>query len=118
MIAPGTKAKLARVSVSHIVVTERGPLDVERVRFYAGKLNDAPEHDLSPVHLAPFTPSVDDGDDTKAPQCGMWQLLDGRHRFVAALLAGRAHVPALLYSEPDWPCYESRTSEDGWVSLA
>lgn len=117
MLAPGSKVKVARVSVSHIVVSERGPLDRERVAFYVDKLVSAPEHALSPVHLAPFTPTSGDDIGTKAPDAHMWQLLDGRHRFVAALLAGRTHVPALLFSEPDWPCYPTRTSDDGWVQL-
>lgn len=101
MIVPGTKFQLARVPIQNIVVTEHQIRYPEKVTHYFHRLLDNPGQDLDMIRLAPYNPV----NDSKEPT-GMYQILDGHHRYVAHILAGRTHVLALILVEPDWPGYD------------
>ena len=101
--------RLAIVPIERIVVTEHQPRYPERVLHYHRLLSDPDHagHRLGPpVSLAHFTPDDDaEGGGTKSPEAGMYQLLDGHHRYLASVLAGRSDILALLIEEPGEPGY-------------
>lgn len=108
MIKPGTYVKIALVPIERIVVTEHQKRYPERVIHYLKLLLDPRYADEHPgyVHLAPY------GD----PALGMYTLLDGHHRYVASIIAGRAHVLAMIEIEPGWQGYtEAVAAGDGLI---
>lgn len=96
MIVPGTRVRMARVPIEQIVVSEHQARYVERVLHYVRLLAD-PQHAASHpgfIHLAPY-----------GPEAGRYTILDGHHRFLAHVIAGRAEVLALILIEPGQPGY-------------
>lgn len=106
MIVPGTRFAVAEVPIERIVVTETGqsryPL---RVTHYVGLLSDPAHQDnfAGLVHLAPY--GMHARDRGELPR-RMYTLLDGHHRYVASIIAGRKTILALILVEPGWPEYD------------
>lgn len=119
MVIPGTRFRVALIPLSRIVVTEHQPRNPARVRFYHDLLAARPDAHVSMIHLAPYQPSdlAPDG-GTKHTSAGLWQILDGHHRYVAHILAGRSHILALCVSEPGWPDHDAASADDGWMEVA
>ncbi|MBF6588945.1 MAG: hypothetical protein IVW57_00255 [Ktedonobacterales bacterium] len=94
MIIPETRYVVARVPLSHIVLTEHQVRYPARVLHYL-RLLTAPGNerkDTGPVTLAPHHRGKR-GEQYFTP-------LDGHHRYLAHVLAGRSAVLALIEIEP------------------
>lgn len=103
MIVPGTRIYLAEVPVERIVISECQPRYPDRVNHYFNLLSD-PRHADSfagLVHLAPYGVNTLTGKQ-------QYTLLDGHHRYLASVIAGRRTVLALIFVELDWPEYAER----------
>ena len=92
MIIPGTRFRVERVPLSRIVFRMTERRYPERVMEYYRRLVERPEHDVI-VHLEPLPD-------------GYYAPLDGHHRTLASVLAGRSDVLALVIIEPGQPGYE------------
>ena len=101
MIVPGTRVRLAHVPLERILVTECQRRYPERVLHYVRLLSDPAhaDHAAGFVHLAPYGTREPDGTP-------LYTVLDGHHRYVAHLLAGRTRVLALILVEPGQPGYD------------
>lgn len=89
MIMAGTRFAVVRVPMERIVVSEHQARYPERVLHYVRLLSD-PCHatsDTGPIALA-------------AVGRGLYRILDGHHRYVAHIIAGRTDILALLEIEP------------------
>lgn len=102
MIIPNTRFTLALVPIERIIVTEHQPRYAEQVLHYYRLLSDPAHRDAHAglVHLAPYGVNSATGKQ-------LFTLLDGHHRYLASILAGRAQVLALILVEPGWPEYET-----------
>lgn len=101
MIIPGTRIALAEVPVERIVISETQARYPDRVNHYFTLLSD-PAHarDFAGlVHLAPY------GGNVKTLET-LYTILDGHHRLLASVMAGRRTVLALIFVEPGWPEYD------------
>lgn len=85
MIARDARLRIARVPLSRIVVTEYQTRYPDRVLHYV-RLLTAPEHARSDPGLITLKPRADGS--------GYYELLDGHHRYVAAILCGRCDLHA------------------------
>lgn len=86
MIRDGAALSIVRVDLSLISVTEAQRRFPERAIHYANLMADHPLADAGVVHLKPLAD-------------GRYELLDGHHRFVAAILVGRRDLLALVVDE-------------------
>jgi hypothetical protein len=104
MIGPQTRLRLARVPLARIVVTECQPRYPERALHYVALLRDE-------SHVAAYAGVVSLAFQDVTFQDGLplYTLLDGHHRFVAAILAGRSELLALIHLEPGQPGYDRVT---------
>jgi hypothetical protein len=95
MIAPGTRITIVVVPLEQIVVTEHQRRYPEQAWRYARLLDDPTyaDHFAGIVSLAPTG-----GYDAQGEP--IYTLLDGHHRYVASILAGRAHLLAAIHSPP------------------
>lgn len=89
MIVQGTQFRVERVPLSRIVVTMQERRYPARVQEYYERLTD-PQHAQDDVllHLSPL------------PDAGYYTPLDGHHRLLALLMAGRRDTLALIIIEP------------------
>lgn len=92
MIIPDTRFALARVPIDHIIITEFQPRYPDRLMHYYRLLRDPQNANNYPgfVHLKVCEPVGS----------GLYNIIDGHHRYLASVLAGRDHVLALILAEP------------------
>lgn len=90
MITRGSLLRVERVPLARITVTEHQTRYPERVLHYVALMLAAPTADAGVVSLKPRC----DGSD-------YYEILDGHHRYCAAILTGRADVLALIVTEPN-----------------
>jgi hypothetical protein len=106
MIAPDTRFRIARVPLARIVVTEHQPRYPDRALHYHQLLSDPQYSNASEryatgiVHLAPY------GHVAPPHDSDIYTLLDGHHRYVGHILAGRADILALIEVLPGQPGYD------------
>lgn len=79
-----------RVPLSRIVVTEYQPRYIRRVIHY-WRLLVNPRHLGHDAGIVMLTPCGD---------AGLLTLLDGHHRYLAAIIAGRSDVLAIIHYPP------------------
>jgi hypothetical protein len=90
MITPGTQIRLALVPIERIVVTEHQPRFRERVLHYYRLLQD-------PAHAHEYPGFV----TLRRTVRGQLTILDGHHRYLAHVMAGRTHILALIHTLPN-----------------
>lgn len=90
MITRDSTLALARIPLAHITVTEAQARYPDRVLHYVSLMRAQPTADAGVVSVKPR------GDGS-----GYYELLDGHHRFCAAILCGRADVLALIITETE-----------------
>jgi hypothetical protein len=91
VIRPATRFRIARVPLAQIVITTVEPRYQKRMSEYAKRLTDAPDEDvLIALGIAGVTTAG----------LPLYYVQDGRHRFLASLLAGRPDVLGLIHYEP------------------
>lgn len=95
MIAPGTELHIVVVRLSQIVVTQCQERFPERALHYYRLLSDPAHagHHAGVVHLAPYGVN-------SATHEPLYTLLDGHHRFCAAILCGRETLLGVLHIAP------------------
>lgn len=97
MIVPGTQIRLALVPIERIVVSEHQPRFRERVLHYYRLLIDpAHAHEYPGFVTLRALRRTEDADI-------LYTVLDGHHRYLAHIMAGRTHVLALIHTPPDAP---------------
>lgn len=82
MVPRDAELSIARLSVSDLLVEELVPGDPERVLLYVGLLKGNPDQDTDPIVVA--------------PKGGRYVIKNGRHRFMAHILAGRPTICAVV----------------------
>lgn len=92
MIVAGTRLRIRRVPLERIVVSEHQVRYPDRVLHYVRLLSD-PAHAQSDPGLVALAPIGR----------GLYTLLDGHHRYVAAILTGRCDLLAVIHTEPTEP---------------
>lgn len=100
MITRDSSLALARIPLARITVTEHQPRFPDRVLHYVALMRAHPEDDAGVVSLKPR------GDGS-----GYYELLDGHHRYCAAILCGRVDLLALIITAPS-----GREMRDGQLS--
>lgn len=86
MIRDGAAIRIVLVELSAISVTEYQRRYPERAIHYANLMADHPLDHAGLVSLRPL-------------EGGRYELLDGHHRFVAAILVGRPYLLAAVIDE-------------------
>lgn len=100
MITRDSRLAVQRIPLERITVTEHQPRYPDRVLHYVALMRAAPTADAGIVHLK-----------ARADGSGYYELLDGHHRYCAAILCGRCDVLALIITEPS-----GREMGDGQLS--
>lgn len=97
MITPGTRFEgPVRIPLDHLTVAFQADYYPEAVARYYERLTDpANPHDDVLIHVTPVG-------TIHAPEglLPVYRVIDGRHRYIASLLAGRRDVLALVIHEP------------------
>jgi hypothetical protein len=95
VIEAGTALQIACVPLARMLVTEVQPRYPARVQSYVRLLSDPENADSYPgvISLAPHP-------DARLAALGYFELLDGHHRYCAAIIAGRSHLLALIHYAP------------------
>jgi hypothetical protein len=86
MIRPDAQLSAAWLPMNCLVLEEFQERDIERVRFYLEKMQVSGLHAGPPLSVKPL-------------DNGYFAILDGHHRFVAHILAGRAAIPCVIVRE-------------------
>lgn len=90
MITRGSLLAVERIPLARITVTEAQTRYPDRVLHYVALMLAHPEDDAGVVSLKP-----------RCDDSGYYELLDGHHRYCAAILTGRRDVLALVITEPE-----------------
>lgn len=90
MITRNSSLALARIPLARITVTEAQPRYPDRVLHYVALMRAQPTADAGVVSLKP-----------RCDGSGYYELLDGHHRYCAAILTGRADLLALIITETE-----------------
>lgn len=85
MIAPGAHISVQRLPLSRIVVTMCERRSMPRLESYRDRLVRQPHHDVL-IHVQPLGH-------------GYYGILDGHHRYLASVAAGRLDVLAVIVDE-------------------
>jgi hypothetical protein len=83
MIPATAHTTVRHVPVGSILIGEDLHRDVNKVITYAALLEDNPDQDMEPVIL-------------HTTVSGMYRIVNGHHRFVAAIIAGRPELLAVI----------------------
>lgn len=96
MIAPGTQLHIVVVRLSQIIISENQARYPERVMHYVRLLTDPAhaEHYAGVAHLAPY------GVNTRTHE-PLYTLLDGHHRYLASVIAGRETLLGIVHVAPE-----------------
>jgi hypothetical protein len=73
------------VPLGNILIGEDLPRDPDKVQRYVGLLTEHPDEDMEPIIL-------------QAAPHGMFRIINGHHRFVAGIIAGRPRLLAVVVS--------------------
>lgn len=87
MIRSDAVSCVLRLPLSSLSVGETRSLDMRRVQEYAELLTDNPDHDMEPV--------IVESEGNK------FKILNGHHRFVGYIVAGRPNIFAVVVNNPD-----------------
>ena len=90
MIRADAKLTIRRIPLASLQIKGEyeEPLSPERVMFYYHKLIEHPEMDAGLLFTVPSD-----------SHSGMFCVLDGRHRYLASILAGRKDTPCVVNEE-------------------
>lgn len=86
MLTPDQHLTIAHLPIAALSITEVQPRNPERVLHYYHLLLAHPTYHPGLVSVAPV------GD-------GRYTILDGHHRMLACIMAGRSHVLALVVAD-------------------
>ncbi len=86
MIAPDAALTAAWLPLNCIVVEQHEPRDLARVAFYLDLMQTSTAHAGPPIAVRPL-------------DSARYAVLDGHHRYVAHILAGRERVPCVIVDE-------------------
>lgn len=84
MIAPGARLRVERLPLAQLVVTMHEPRHPARLLSYYQRLAGSQDDVL--IHVQPLPG-------------GVYGILDGHHRFLASVLAGRVDILAVIVDE-------------------
>lgn len=85
MIPKYADVEACYVPLGNILIGEDLPRDPDKVRAYAQLLTEHPDEDMEPVIL-------------QAAPNGLFRIINGHHRFVAGIIAGRTRLLAVVVS--------------------
>lgn len=86
MIPCTAQLEAAWLPLGALCVLQYEPRNLERVAFYLDLLRRYPgQHVGPPIAVTPFD--------------GRYEILDGHHRYLAHILAGRTHAPCVIIRE-------------------
>jgi hypothetical protein len=88
MIKADAQLSIRRLPLSCLVVTECASCFPSKFMTYLGLLQDNPDQDVDPLIVAPLP---------KYP--GLFVVCNGKHRFVASIMAGRRDVICVVVEE-------------------
>lgn len=86
MIPPDASLAAAWLPLSRLVLEECQERDIERVRFYLDKMQATGWHAGPPLSV-------------KSLGNGYYAILDGHHKFMAHICAGKAVAPCVIIDE-------------------
>jgi ParB-like chromosome segregation protein Spo0J len=98
MIHASFRFRIARIPLAQIVITEVEPRYAARMQHYAQLLRDTPDKDV----MLALSIQAQTSDGTV-----YYNVLDGHHRFLGSLLAGRKEVLGLIHYVPGDPGYDT-----------
>ena len=88
MIKPDAKLSIQRISLSNIIITEFQQRYPSKLNLYIQLLQEHPGEYAGFVSVQP----------SKIYE-GLYELLDGHHRYVASIMTGRKDVLAVVIEE-------------------
>ncbi len=102
MIKYNSRFRMALVPIAQIVVSECQSRYPDRALHYHRLLTEHEDDYCGPVALTPHWES-----EHIAYSTYRYDLLDGHHRYVAHVLAGRERILALIEYRPGMPGYDT-----------
>jgi len=89
LIKPDAKLSIQRISLKHIQCTEYQERYPEKLLLYVKLLKEHPGEYAGLLFVKP-----------SGTHAGMFELLDGHHKFCASILTGRPDVLCVVIEEP------------------
>jgi hypothetical protein len=86
LIHPDARLSAAWLPLNRLVVGETEEKDIERVRFYLNLMDASGLHAEPPLTVRPI-------------EYGYFMILNGHHKFMAHILAGKAVAPCVIIEE-------------------
>ena len=88
MISSNAQLRIERIPIGNILVCESIPRYASMVMLYVRQMQDCPHDDPGLLRVKP-----------SVAHPGLYELVDGHHRYVAAIIVGRKDLLCIVIDE-------------------